>query len=94
MTITKITATKLYKRSGAFKGYRYDAIFEDGSVKVARASATRLYLNAYRYDAPVNGSGKSGLAPYFCFGKQAPRVFFANSGLSPVQTFLVELVDD
>ena len=73
MNITKITATEIYKRNGKFKGFRYDAHFADGHVEVARACATRLYDFAFQYSYKANYSGKSGLAPYFCFGKRDAR---------------------
>ena len=88
MTITKITATRLYMRNGDLKGWRYDAHLEDGTVQVARACATRLYVNAYQYKDEVNGSGKSGLAPYVLFGKRA----YPGAG-QPIATYVVEPTD-
>ena len=70
--IIKITAEENRKRNGELKGYKYIAHFADGSTAVARANATRLYANAFQYKDKVNFSGKSGLAPFFCFGKKAP----------------------
>lgn len=97
MTITKITATELTKRDGSFKGYRYDAHLDDGTIEVARASATRLYENAFQYGWKANGAGKSGIAPYFCFGVKAPyqdRPGVTCGGETirgPIATFKVEL---
>jgi hypothetical protein len=84
-TITKITATEILKKNGSLKGYRYDACFDDGTIQIARASATRLYDFAFQYDEKVNGSGKSGLAPYFCFGKKTPNLY----GCTPIKVFTV-----
>jgi hypothetical protein len=89
-TITKITGTPILKRNGSIKGYRYDAHFDDGTIRIARASATRLYDFAFQYDKEVNGSGKTGLARSFCFGKKAPNLY----GCTPIKVFTVVLGDD
>ena len=92
--ITKITATRMTKRDGSFKGFRYDAHFEDGTVQVARACATRLYVNAYQYDAAVCGSqpDKAKLASYFLFGKKQPACAITGGvAYEPIATYPIEV---
>ena len=51
-------------------GFRYFAIFTDGTEEVLRKKATRRYQYAFAYNIEVS-SGANGLAAHFSYGKKA-----------------------
>ena len=93
--ITKVTATRLFKKDGREKGWLYTAhvgVYADidddqpiGTAPVRLRLARRLYEFAYQYEAEVQGNASPGLSQHFCFGKRPPQ------GLgTPIQTFTIE----
>jgi len=52
-TVSTVKAEELKKRNGDVKGYRYIAIFDDGSELVIRKCSNRLHDNAFQLDKPV-----------------------------------------
>jgi len=51
--VIDVKAEELKKRNGDVKGYRYTAIFSDGSEAVIRKCSNRLHDNAFQLDKPV-----------------------------------------
>ena len=51
--VTDVKAEELKKRNGDVKGYRYTAIFSDGSEAVIRKCSNRLHDNAFVGDKPL-----------------------------------------
>ena len=52
-TVSTVKAEELKKRNGDVKGYRYIAIFDDGSELVIRKCSNRLHDNAFVADKPL-----------------------------------------
>jgi len=52
-TVSTVKAEELKKRNGDVKGYRYTAIFDDGSELVIRKCSNRLHDNAFVGDKPL-----------------------------------------
>ncbi len=66
--------------------WRYWAIFEDGSKEVIRKTATRAYVNAYRYDYQIaSGPAKGSLSGFFSFGKNP-----SSYGGTPIANYVIE----
>ncbi len=82
----KIRKTKRYIGGGEEHYWRYWAVYDDGSKVVIRKTATRAYLNAYRYDHDIASGPKAGTLPAcFTFGKNP-----SSYGNTPIATYVIE----